>query len=84
MAVGFGVDAGGDVGECVAHEQAGGAAGELHHFQASLYLGPGFGKRFAVLAGDQCGELLEVLSHQVMEAKQDAGALDGGGFRPGG
>ena len=53
MADRLAVDLPGDVGERLAHEQAGNAAGELDHLDAALDRGPRFGERLAVLARDQ-------------------------------
>jgi hypothetical protein len=83
VAVGFGVDAAGDVRERVAHEHARGAAGELDHLDAALDFGAGFGERFAMFAGDQGGELFKVLKEEVAVFEEDTGALDGRGVCPG-
>jgi hypothetical protein len=82
VTVRFGVDASGDVRERVAHEHAGRAAGELHHLDAALDFGAGFGERLAVFAGDQGGEFFEVLPEEVAVFEEDAGALDGGRVGP--
>ncbi|MNT44321.1 hypothetical protein D3C72_1808430 [compost metagenome] len=37
-----------------------------------------------MFAGDQFGQLILVLVQQRLEVEQDAGALEGGGFGPGG
>ena len=76
VANGVGVDVGRDVRQHFAHDEAGDAAGEFDDFDAAVDFSPGFGKRFAVLARDESGQLFEVLFQQGAEAEHQPGPLD--------
>ena len=84
LADGIAVDAARHVFERLAHKERRGTAGELDVFQSAADVAPRFGEGFAVFAGDALGQLLEMFLEQDLELHEDAGALDGRGFHPGG
>ncbi len=82
MPAGFAIDIGGDILQALAHDQAGNAAGEFDHFDAALHTGPRFGRGFAMLAGDQCRQFIEMLADQFAILKHDPRAIDHRRFAP--
>lgn len=69
------VDAGaGGVGE-LALEQVRDAGGELDHLEAALDVALGVGDGLAVLGGQQPGQVLHVVLHELQELHQHPGAL---------
>ena len=58
------------------------AAGEFHHLEATLDVAFGVRKGFAVLGGEQLGEIVVFLLHQLEELEHHAGAPLRIGRRP--
>jgi len=63
------------------------AGGEFDDFEAAGGLATGVGEDFAVLGGDEAGEVVEVLLEELAETEEDAGAtqrrLGGPGWESG-
>ena len=76
------VDAGAGVGGEFALEEMRDAHAEFRHFQAALDVAARVGEGFAVLAGEQFGEVGDVAVEQVHEFHQHAGAALGVGRGP--
>ena len=83
MANGLAINLAGDVGERLAHDQAGHAAGELDHLDAAMDRRTGLGERLAVLACDQVCQLLGVSGQLFAKAKHHAGPFDDRRLDPG-
>ena len=81
--IGLAVDLPGDVGQRLAHDQAGDAAGELDDLDAALDRRPRLGERLAVLARDQAGELLGMGGDPVAEPEHHPRPLDDRRLGPG-
>ena len=77
LAHGPAVDAGADLLGELAFEEVGDAGGELDVFEAAGGFASGVGEDFAVLGGDEGGELVEAPLEEFAEAEQDAGAAEG-------
>ena len=84
MSARFAIDAGREVFERLAHEQARDAAGELDHFDTALHFGAGFSDGFAVLPRHEGGQLLDAFLHQFAKAEHDARPLHRRRLAPGG
>ena len=68
------VDAGADLLRELALQQVRDAGGELDHFEAARGFAAGVGEHFAVLGGDEPGEVVEMLLEELAEAEEHARA----------
>jgi hypothetical protein len=78
------VDAARDLLREIALQQLRDAAGELEDLDAARHLTLRVREHLAVLTGDERGEGITLLVHQLEEARQDARAAHRRGIRPGG
>jgi len=74
LADGIKIDAGAGAFGVFALQQVRNAAGEFHHLEPALDVAAGVGQRLAVLGGQQFGEAVVFLLHQLKKLEHDTGA----------
>ncbi|MNQ33243.1 hypothetical protein D3C85_466680 [compost metagenome] len=80
---GVGVDATGDVVGQFTHLQVADAGSVLDHFQAAEHVALGVRQGLALLGGEQCGQLLDVLADQLLVLEEDPRTCADRGLAPG-